>query len=142
MYFEEFKLGMTFALKSVKITKEQILSFARDYDPQHIHLEEREDSVFGGLIAPGVMSFMLLWAEFIRMDILGREMVAGLNTKIEWLAPVFAGDELTGKARVTALKPRNGKNGLLEITFDIFNQAGERVVKDVTQAIVKRAGAQ
>ena len=50
---------------------------------------------------------------------------------------VYADDVLTGKATITNLVPRNAKNGLAEITIEAYNQNGELVLADVTEAIVK-----
>ncbi len=49
----------------------------------------------------------------------------------------FTGDVLTAKATITKLTPRNEKNGIVEVTIDAFNQKGELVLTDVTEAIVK-----
>ena len=88
-------------------------------------------------IAPGVMSFMSVWAKYLEVDFFGEELLAGKSTKIEWLKPVFAEDVLTGKATITRLVKRNEKNGLVEVSIDAYNQNGELVLKDVTEAIVK-----
>ena len=80
---------------------------------------------------------MSVWAKYLEVDFFGRELLAGKSTKIEWLKPVFAEDVLTGKAIVTNLVKRNPKNGLVEITIEAFNQKGELVLKDVTEAVVK-----
>ena len=53
------------------------------------------------------------------------------------MKPVFAGDVLTATATVTNLIRRNPKNGLVEISIDAFNQHGELVLKNVTEAVVK-----
>ena len=45
---------------------------------------------------------------------------------------------MTGKATVTACVERNPRNGLVEITIEAYNQNGELVLTDVTEAIVKR----
>ena len=89
-------------------------------------------------IAPGVMSFMSVWAEYLKVDLFGEELLAGKFTHIEWLKPVYANDVLTGKAEVTALTPRNPRNGLVTITIHVYNQHGVLVLTDVTEAIVKR----
>ena len=94
-------------------------------------------SPFGKLIAPGVMSFMSVWAKYLEVDYFGEELLAGKSTKIEWLKPVFAEDVLTGKATITKLFKRNAKNGLVEITIEAYNQNGDLVLTDVTDAIVK-----
>lgn len=139
MYFEDIKIGMSIDIPSVVIEKEKMLSFARDYDniPLHTDEEYAKRTPFGGLIAPGVMSFMSVWAKYLEVDFFGEELLAGKSTKIEWLKPVFADDVLTGKAEITNLVKRNAKNGLVEITIDAYNQNGELVLTNVTEAIVK-----
>lgn len=140
MYFEDIKLGMTVETAPAVIEKEKMLAFARDYDNIPLHTEEEyaAKSPFGQLIAPGVMSFMSVWAKYLEVDFFGTELLAGKSTKIEWHKPVFAGDILTGKATVTNLIPRNPHNGLVEITIEAYNQNGILVLTDVTEAIVKR----
>lgn len=139
MYFDDIKMGMTVDIAPAVIEKEKMLSFACDYDniPLHTDEEYAKKTPFGKLIAPGVMSFMSVWAKYLEVDFFGEELLAGKSTKIEWLKPVFAGDVLTGKATVTGLLKRNPKNGLVEITIEAYNQRGELVLTDVTEAIVK-----
>ena len=139
MYFEDIKKGMEIELASAVIEKEKMLSFARDYDniPLHTDEEYAKKTPFGKLIAPGVMSFMAVWAKYLEVDFFGEELLAGKSTKIEWLKPVFAEDVLTGKAVITNLEKRNARNGLAEITIEVKNQNGEVVLTNVTEAIVK-----
>lgn len=139
MYFEELKTGMTVDTAPAVIEKEKLVAFARDYDniPLHTDEEYAKNAPFGKLIAPGVMSFMSVWAKYLEVDFFGEELLAGKSTKIEWLKPVFADDVLTGKATITNLVKRNAKNGLVEVTIEAYNQKGELMLTDVTEAIVK-----
>ena len=116
-----------------------MLDFARNYDniPLHTDEEYAKSTHFGKLIAPGVMSFMAVWAKYLEVDFFGEELLAGKSTKIEWLKPVFAEDVLTGKATVTNLTKRSEKNGIVEVTIEAYNQHGELVLTDITEAIVK-----
>ena len=139
MYFDDITLGMTVEIAPAVIEKEKMMAFARDYDniPLHTDEEYAKSTVFGALIAPGVMSFMSVWVKFLEKDFFGNELLAGKSTKIEWQKPVFADDVLTGKATITSLVKRNPKNGLVEITIEAYNQHGDLVLADVTEAIVK-----
>ena len=103
----------------------------------HTDEEYARSTPFGALIAPGVMSFMSVWAKYLEVDFFGPELLAGKSTKIEWLKPVYAEDVLTGKAVITRLTKRSAKNGIVEITIEARNQKGELVLTDVTEAIVK-----
>ncbi|MBE6764264.1 MAG: hypothetical protein E7546_00085 [Ruminococcaceae bacterium] len=139
MYFDEIELDMTIDIAPAVIEKEKMLDFARLYDniPLHTDEEYARKTPFGKLIAPGVMSFMSVWAKYLEVDLFGEELLAGKSTKIEWLRPVFAEDVLTGRAKVTNLVKRSERNGLVEITIEAYNQNGELVLTDVTEAIVK-----
>ena len=140
MYFDDLKPGMTVNTAPAGIEKEKMMAFARDYDniPLHTDEEYAKSTPFGGLIAPGVMSFMSVWAKYLEVDFFGKELLAGKSTKIEWIKPVYAGDVLTGQATVTNLTARNPKNGIVEITMTVRNQNGEIVLTNVTEAVVKR----
>lgn len=139
MYFDDLKLGMSVDTAPALINKDKMVEFAKDYDniPLHTDEEYAKTTPFGKLIAPGVMSFMCVWAKYLEVDFFGEELLAGRSTKIEWLKPVFADDILTGKAEITNLVKRNEKNGLVEVTMHIYNQNGELVMTDVTEAVVK-----
>ena len=139
MHFEEFVLGSTTNIEPVIINKEDMLSFANKYDPIPLHTDEEyaKSTIFGSLIAPGVMSFMSVWAKYLEIDLAGDELLAGKSTKIEWFKPVFADDILTSTCTVSKLTKRNEKNGIVELTFEALNQNGELVLTDVTEMIVK-----
>ncbi len=139
MYFDDMKIGMTVEIAPAVIKKEKMLSFAHDYDniPLHTDEEYAKTTPFGALIAPGVMSFMSVWAKYLEVSFFGEELLAGKSTKIEWIKPVFAEDVLTGKATITNLVKRSAKNGLVEVSVAAYNQKGELVLTDITEAIVK-----
>ena len=139
MYFEDLKIGMEVEIAPTVIEKEKMLAFARTYDNVPLHTDEEyaKTTPFGKLIAPGVMSFMSVWANYLEVDFFGKELLAGKSTKIEWLSPVYAEDVLVGKATITNMVKRNARNGLVEVSIDAYNQNGVLVLKDVTEAIVK-----
>ena len=139
MYFNQLKEGMSVDLTPAKIEKQRMIDFALIYDniPLHTDEEYAKTTPFGKLIAPGVMSFMSVWAKYLEVDFFGEELIAGKSTKIEWYKPVFADDVLTAKATITKLTPRNHKNGLVEVTIEAYNQDGQLVLSDVTEAVVK-----
>lgn len=140
MYFDEIKIGMKKSLEPTTIDKSEMLEFANRYDNVPLHTDEEyaKKTPFGRVIAPGVMSFMSVWAKYLEVDFFGEELLAGLSTKIIWHKPVFAGDILTGVAEITGLTERNTKNGLVELTITITNQHNELVITDITETVVKR----
>lgn len=140
MYFDDLQLNTEIELAPVLIEKQKMIDFALLYDniPLHTDEEYAKRTPFGRLIAPGVISFMSVWAKYLEVDLFGEELLAGKSTKIEWHKPVFADDVLTGKAVVTGLTERNAKNGLVEITIHAYNQDGVLVLTGVTEAVVKK----
>ena len=139
LYFDDIRVGMTVETAPAVIEKEKMLDFARLYDNIPLHTDDKyaENTPFGRLIAPGVMSFMSVWAKYLEVDFFEEELLAGKSTKIEWLKPVFANDILTGKATITRAEKRNARNGLVELTIEAYNQQGVLVLTGVTEAIVK-----
>lgn len=139
MYFDDMKLGTSINLNPVTIQKEKMLAFAREYDniPLHTDEEYAKGTHFGELIAPGVMSFLSVWAKYLEVDLIGEELIAGKSTKIEWLKPVYANDILTANVEVTKLTKRSERNGIVELTISAYNQNKELVLIDVTEAVVK-----
>ena len=141
MYFDDLKVGMTVQIAPAFIEKEKMMDFARTYDNIPLHTDEdyAKASPFGALIAPGVMSFMSVWAKYLEVDFFGKELLAGKSTRIEWHKPVYAGDSLHGNAVITNLVRRNARNGIVEITIEAYNQNNVLVLTNVTEAIVKCA---
>ena len=139
MYFDDLKLGMSVEIAPAVIEKQKMMEFAYIYDniPLHTDEEYAKASPFGQLIAPGVMSFMSVWARYLEADFFGKELLAGKSTKIEWHKPVYAEDVLRGRAEITNLVKRNARNGLVEVAIEAYNQKGEHVLSNVTEAVVK-----
>lgn len=140
MYFDDLTVGMSVELAPAVIEKDKMIAFAKEYDniPLHTDEEYAKKTPFGRLIAPGVMSFLCVWAKYLEVDFYGDELIAGRSSRIEWFKPVFADDVLTGKAEITNLVERNEKNGLVELTINVYNQDGELVMTNVTDSVVKR----
>ncbi len=68
MYFEEFVLGSKKQIEPAIIHKGDMLDFANKYDTIPLHTDEEyaKSTIFGKLIAPGVMSFMSVWRNILK----------------------------------------------------------------------------
>lgn len=139
MYLQDFHIGQQFDIPPVTIAKDKMIAFARDYDPLPLHLDEdfAKTTTFKGLIAPGVMSFMAVWSEFVKMNLWTDSLIAGRSTTIEWFEPVYAGDVLSGHAYVTGLHQNRPGTGIIEVAVDIYNQRKALAIRDITQAVLK-----
>lgn len=140
MFFNEMKIGMQTKTAPVTVQKDDMIAFAKRFDNVPLHTDEvyAAGTHFGQLIAPGMMSFLLVWAQYLEQDLIGDALLAGISQKVEWKKPVFAGDTLSGIMEITALTDRNPKNGLAELTLSVYNQNGELVLTGITESIVKK----
>jgi len=125
MRFSEFTIGETYTTTKVIVTEKEIVQFAKQYDPQYFHVDKSaaEASPYGALIASGFHTIGVVWAEWIKMDILSTDCLGGINAQIEWSKPVKPDDELYGVITVLDKEgSRNGGRGLVTFGMEIFNQ--------------------
>ncbi|PYO20693.1 MAG: dehydratase [Candidatus Rokuibacteriota bacterium] len=132
-YFEDFKPGDVIELGSRTISKESILAFAREFDPQPFHTDEEaaKRSIYGGLLASGWHTGSLL------MRILNDGLLkdtASLGSpgvdELRWLKPVRPGDVLSARMTVLESIPSRSKpdRGLIRSLMELRNQHGEVVL--------------
>src|SRR6266581_428368 len=103
-YFEDFHVGDTFDLGSQQITEEQIITFAKQFDPQPFHIdpERAKDSIFGGLVASGWHTTAIFMRLFVDALLNQTRSIASPGVEdVRWLKPVRPGDVL--RARFTVL---------------------------------------
>jgi acyl dehydratase len=133
-YFEDFPVGLTLDLGSHTFSSDEIIGFARQYDPQAMHVDPElaRSSIYGGLIASGwhtVGSYMRLLIDSALGDSesLGSP---GIDT-LRWLKPVRPGDTL--RARFTVLEANVSRSrpdrGIVRSRGEMMNQQDEVVMQ-------------
>jgi acyl dehydratase len=127
--FEDFQPGMVFQLGSYTLDRDELVEFARRYDPQPIHIdaEAADNGPFKGLIASGWQTgaiFMRMYVETVLTDADGRGS-PGLD-EVRWRHPVRPGDTLTGTVTVLQTYPseRNPTRGTVVTLSELRNQDG------------------
>jgi acyl dehydratase len=132
-YFDDFTPGEIIELGRYTITKESILAFARDFDPQVFHTDEEaaKKTIFGGLIASGwhtgSIAMRLLYDGLIKHTLsLGSP---GLD-ELRWVKPVRPGDTLSARLTVVEMAPSRSKpdRGIVRTLIEMSNQHGEIVL--------------
>lgn len=132
-YFEDFKVGDVIAMGERTLSKQEIIEFAQQYDPQPFHLDETaaQESIFGGLIASGwhtccVMMRMMCDSHLNDSASLG---APGLD-HVRWLLPVRPGDTL--RAQRLILEARLSRSrpgvGIIKSRWEVHNQRDEMVM--------------
>ena len=132
-YFEDFSVGRVFDSGTRQLSEQDILGFAREYDPQYFHTdpEAAKQSIFGGLIASGwqtvgVCMRLMCDTYLLETSTLGSPGV----DEVRWVKPVYPGDTLRMRATVIAAKPSSSKpdRGMATMRWDVFNQKDELVM--------------
>lgn len=130
--FEDFPPGRRFDFAKRTLTADELIAFAREFDPQPMHMDEEAGraSILGGLAASGwhtsaIMMRMLFDAY---LDGSTSEGSPGVDS-MEWKRPVLAGDTLGGhcevlEARVSRSRP---ELGIVRMRAEVTNQRGEIV---------------
>ena len=115
-YFEDFEPGQDIDLGTRTVTEDEIVAFARQYDPQPFHVDRdaAAASIFGGVIASGWHTCAMMM-RLVVDGLLGKSSSMGSPglDGVRWLAPVRAGDTLnvhyqTVQVKASASKPDRG----------------------------------
>ena len=132
LHFEDFPVGLVREFGAWKMTAEDIVAFARDFDPQPFHLDDAfaRQTMFGGLAASGWHTGSIMmrlncddWA--LRTASMGGPGVE----EMRWLKPVRPGDVLRCRATVTDARVSRSRPemGLATMSQELSTQTGEIV---------------
>ena len=108
-YFEDLEVGAETYFGSYEVTREEVLEFARKYDPQPFHLsdEAAAKTHFGRIAASGWHTCAMTMAVIARY-VVGDEQ-AGLGSpgvdELRWLKPVYPGDTLHVRGKIVETRP-------------------------------------
>jgi acyl dehydratase len=143
LYFEDFSVGQVFEGGRRRVDKDEIVAFAKQYDPQYYHLDDEaaKNSPFKGLAASGwhtaaiTMRLMVDGAFKPAGGILG----VGFD-QLSWTKPVRPGDELHVTSEILEVRPSKSRNdrGMIRVKNTTFNQHGEAVQSFIGNLIVPR----
>src|ERR1700758_1916646 len=109
MYAEDITVGQRFPFGDHTVTREEILSFAREWDPLYLHVDEAAAAAgpFGGLIASGIHTLPVYLRLAAPAGWLHTAMVAGRSLReIRFPRPVRPGTTLTGHLEWREVRPR------------------------------------
>ena len=136
-------MGTVIPFGSYRLSKDEVIAYAREWDPQPMHLDEAagQKSLLGGLGASGWHSCAIMMRMICDGFMLNSaSMGAGGVEEVNWLKPLRPGDRLN--LRVTILDTRASKSrpemGIVRIRYEMMNAPGECVMIMVTPAMFGR----
>lgn len=142
-YFEDIPVGQTARFGHYQVTREEVMEFARKYDPQPFHLDDEAAARthFGRLSASGWHTCAMTMAMLV--ENLKQNRQAGLGSpgvdNLRWVKPVYPGDTL--RVESTVIEKRRSKSrpemGIFKSQLTVFNQNDEPVLAMVSNGLVE-----
>jgi acyl dehydratase len=138
LYFEDLVPGSVITFGPRTITRQEIVAFAAEFDPQPMHLDEEaaKKTMLGGLSASGwhtcAIMMRMIYDGFLQGQNAASMGAPGID-ELKWLKPVRPGDALT--MRLTFLEKREPKSrpdfGFVQCRCEVLNQRGEVVLESI-----------
>jgi acyl dehydratase len=145
-YWEDYEVGQKFPLGSTNFTEQEIIDFAKQYDPQTFHVDHgaAAESMFGGIIASGWHVAAKMMRLFVDNYVDHRTALGSPGVdELRWLKPVRPGDTLTGWVECADKVPSRSKPclGVIHERWLVTNQNGELVMTTKGINMVRRKPA-
>ncbi len=142
MYFEDFEIGLILNTNQKKITKDEIVEFAKKYDPQdfHINEEKAKKGPFGKLVSSGFMTLGISFTQFFETGVIkDTGMGAWGIDELRWKYPVYPEDSLISEIVVLDKKisTRNPKKGTVRTLHTVKNQDNKVVMTWISNFMIK-----
>jgi acyl dehydratase len=142
-YLEDYAVGQTYSSGRVRVEKDQIVAFAKQFDPQPYHLDEDAalKSPFNGLAASGWHTAAMTMRLMVDGEFQPAGGILGVGfDQLSWPRPVRPGDELHVKSEVLEVRPSKSRpdRGMIRVQNTTLNQNGEVVQMFTGNLLVPR----
>ena len=147
IYFEDLEIGAETLFGTYEVTREEVIEFARKYDPQPFHLSDAAAAKthFGRIAASGWHTTAMTMAVIARYVVADEQ--AGLGSpgidELRWLKPVYPGDTLTVRGKIVDKTPSRSKPdiGSFRTQTIVSNQDGVDVMRFTSIVLMRRRPA-
>jgi acyl dehydratase len=145
-YFEDYLVGQVFNSGRLRVDREAIVAFAREFDPQPYHLDEEaaRNSIFGELVASGWHTAALTMRLLVESEFRPAGGILGVGLdELSWPRPVRPGDELHVTTELLDVQPSKSRSdrGMIRVRNTTFNHNDEAVQIFIPKIIVPRRPA-
>ena len=141
-YVEDFKKGDNFNLGKHTFSEEEIVDFAKKYDPFPFHIDKNaaEKTVFSGIISSGWLT-ALVWLGMMHKSFLSYDTTMGSpgHEEMIWPKPVRPGDSVSGRLEILESRKSKSKPGLGFVRYEakLINQNNEIVFLTKSTLMIK-----
>lgn len=145
-YLEDFKVGELTETDEFPVTRDMIVSFAQQYDPQPMHVDEvaARATVFGELVGSGWQTLLITMRLVLNARLLGGSpIVAAEFPGVRFHAPMRPGDVLRASAQVVAIRPSKSRpdRGLLDVKVTTKTATGATLVTQTWSLVLPSRSA-
>jgi acyl dehydratase len=145
-YLEDFAVGQVFNTGRLRVDKEQIFAFARQFDPQPFHVDEEaaRRSPFQGLAASGWHTAALTMRLLVDGELKPAGGILGVGfDELSWPRAVRPGDELRAKSEIVEVRPSKSRpdRGMIRVRTTTLNQSDETVMTFTGNLLVPKRPA-
>ena len=141
-YFEDLKIGDRFKSQTYRVSEEQILAFAQEFDPQPFHIDRNvaATTMFGGLFASGWHTAAITMPLFVQTLNLADGAIGLGVDELRWPNAVKPDDILLVETEILDAREYRSKTtqGIVRIRNETINQRGEIVQTMFASALVRR----
>jgi acyl dehydratase len=145
LYLEDLTVGRRFTSASRRLERDEIVAFARQFDPQPFHLDEAaaRDTLFGGLAASGWHTAALTMRLQVESGLPVAGGIVGAGGAFSWPNPARPGDVLRVETEVLEVKPSRSRpdRGMVTVKSETRNQRGDSVFTLTARLVVPRRPA-
>jgi acyl dehydratase len=146
LYWEDFKVGAVAVYGPRLVTREEIVAFAAEFDPQPMHLDEAAASatLLGGLGASGWHSCSLLMRMIADGFVLNSSSMGAPGVdEVSWLKPLRPDTRIRLRATVLETRPSNSRPavGLVKFMFEMIDETDAVIVRQINTMLLGRRGA-
>ena len=143
LYWEDFTPGRVFEHGPRRISRDEMVAYAAEFDPQSFHLDAdvARATMLGGLAASGWHACCILMRMSADSFVLNSSSMGAPGVdEVKWLAPIRPDDELSLRSTVVETRPSRSRPdmGFVKLQFDMFNAARQPVMTLVTSLMMGR----
>jgi len=144
-YLDDLSVGQRFTSGAKLVTEEEVIRFAREYDPQPFHIdpEAAKSTFFQGLAASGWHTMAMSMRLMVDGGLPLAGGIVGAGGELSWPMPTRPGDTLTVESEVMEIRPSRSRpdRGMVTVKNETKNQRGEVVQVLVGKLVVPKRPA-
>jgi len=145
-FFEDYEPGQAYDLGATTVSEQQIVDFAREFDPQDFHVDQERAArtQYGGIIASGWHTVALAMQLYVRHYLSPASSMGSPGAEaILWPNPLRPGDTMRIHVTILQARPSRSKpdRGIVRTRVEAINQRDEQVLSMVVVSILRRRPA-